>query len=241
VSEPRTLFVSDVHANPRERGTLDAFLTFLRGPAVGARALYVLGDLFETFLHRDDAARPGYRDVLEGLAALATAGTEVHYQAGNRDFPVEDVLRPLGIARLRDTAIVEVDGLRVLVTHGDLLCSRDRRYQAFRRVVRGRPLRTLSETLPAAALDAVAGGARAASKAETARKAYDDMGLDAGRIRRLLLRTDADALVCGHVHWGRAFRPEVEGRVRPVFVLGAWEDGANWLERTGQRWRFLHS
>lgn len=234
-----TLFVSDIHANPRHRATLDAFLAFLHGPAAGASTLYVLGDLFETFLHPDDAARDGYREVFDGMAALAAAGVDVAYQAGNRDFPVEDVLRPRGIRRLRDTEIVTVDGLRVLVTHGDLLCTRDIRYQAFRRVVRGRPLRTLAESLSPAALDTLAGGARAASKAETARKAYDDMGLDGGRVVRLLRRTDADALVCGHVHWGRAFRPEVEGRPRDVFVLGAWEDGANRLERSGGAWRFV--
>jgi UDP-2,3-diacylglucosamine pyrophosphatase LpxH len=65
------------------------------------------------------------------------------------------------------------------------------------------------------------------------------MGLDAGRVRRLLLREDADALVCGHVHWGVRHRMRVEGREREVFVLGAWEDGPNWLEREAGEWRFL--
>jgi len=134
---------------------------------------------------------------------------------------------------------VEVDGARVIVTHGDLLCTRDRRYQAFRRAVRGPAVRAIADAIPAGALAAIAGRARDASKAETARKAYEDMGLDAGRVRRLLLRGDADALVCGHVHWGVRHRMAVDGRERDVFVLGAWEDGANWLERAGGKWRFV--
>lgn len=158
---------------------------------------------------------------------------------GNRDFPLEGALRPLGIERLPDVARLVVDGARVIVTHGDLLCTRDRRYQAFRRTVRARPLGAVAGELPSAVLDALTARARAASKAETARKAYEDMGLDAGRVRRILLRQDADALVCGHVHWGVRHRMAVDGRARDVFVLGAWEDGANWLEREGGRWRFL--
>lgn len=239
MSAGRALFVSDVHATPDVPATLDAFLRFVAGPARGAASLYVLGDLFEAFLAPAQASRPGYAEVLAGLKRLARAGTAVSFLPGNRDFPLEAVLRPMGIPRLPDVARLDIGGARVVATHGDLLCTRDRRYQAFRRAVRGRPLRALAEGLPRRALDAVAGGARSASRAETARKAYDSMGLDAGRVRRLLLREDADALVCGHVHWGVRHRMEVDGRARDVFVLGAWEDGANWLQRQGGAWRFL--
>jgi UDP-2,3-diacylglucosamine hydrolase len=235
----RSVFVSDVHATPASPATLDAFLRFLAGPAREAETLYVLGDLFETFVAPEEAARPGVRDVIGGLRALGAAGTRVLFLPGNRDFPLEGVLRPLGIGRLPDMARLDVDGVRVLATHGDLLCTRDRRYQAFRRAVRARPLAAFAEALPAGALDRLAARAREASKAETSRKAYDTMGLDAGRVRRLLLREDADALVCGHVHWGVRHRMSVDGRPRDVFVLGAWEDGANWLERSGGEWRFL--
>jgi UDP-2,3-diacylglucosamine hydrolase len=240
MSAGRTLFVSDVHATPALPATRDALLRFLRGPARGAGALLVLGDLFETFVLPAEARRPPVAEVLEGLAALARDGTRVSFVPGNRDFGVDaGVLRPLGIERLPDTAAVEVDGLRVLVTHGDLLCTRDRGYLAFRRAVRGRALRAAAETLPEGFVDSLAAGARDASRRSTARKPYETMGLDAGRVRRLLLREDADALVCGHVHWGVRHRMAVDGRSRDVFVLGAWEDGPNWLERAGGEWRFV--
>ncbi len=234
-----SLFASDVHASPSAPATLEAFLRFLKGPAEEAQELFVIGDLFETFADARTAARPGYREVLDGLGALAKAGTRVAFIPGNRDFPLESVLKRLGIVRLPDTARVEVDGLRVLLTHGDLLCTQDHRYQAFRRAIRGRALRAVAASLPESAVERFAGGARNASQAETARKVYASMGLDAGRVRRLLQREEADALVCGHVHWGVRHRMAVEGRERDVFVLGAWEDGANWLERAGGAWRFV--
>ena len=234
----RSLFVSDVHASPSEPNTLDAFLKFLAGPAKGADEIFVLGDLFEAFPSPSHADRPGFREVLDGLGALAKKA-RVAFVPGNRDFPLEPRLRPLGIERLPDLARLDIDGRRVLLSHGDLLCTKDRRYQAFRRAIRARPLAALADAAPRAVLDRFADRARAASKAETARKAYETMGLDAGRVRRLLQREDADALVCGHVHWGVRHRMAVDGRERDVFVLGAWEDGANWLERDGGAWRFV--
>jgi UDP-2,3-diacylglucosamine hydrolase len=233
----RSLFVSDVHANPAERGTLDAFLGFLGGPARGADALFVLGDLFEAFPTPAHAARPGFREVLDGLGGLAKS-MRVAYLPGNRDFRMEPLLRDLGIERLPDLARLDVDGARVLASHGDLLCTRDRRYQAFRRAFRSRSLAALADAVPLSVMDRFADRARAESKAETARKVYETMGLDAGRVRRLLQREEADALVCGHVHWGVRHRMAVDGRDRDVFVLGAWEDGANWLERSAGAWRF---
>ena len=49
----------------------------------------------------------------------------------------------------------------------------------------------------------------------------------------LLRATDADALVCGHVHWGRRHRLEVDGVERDIVVLGAWDAGDATYARIG--------
>jgi UDP-2,3-diacylglucosamine pyrophosphatase LpxH len=51
------------------------------------------------------------------------------------------------------------------------------------------------------------------------------MGLDPLAVEHLLRAREADALVCGHVHWGRRHGIEVDGTVRDVVVLGAWDAG----------------
>lgn len=48
------LFVSDLHLDPSEPGIAAQFIEFLAGEARSARALYVLGDLFEAWLGDDD-------------------------------------------------------------------------------------------------------------------------------------------------------------------------------------------
>ena len=91
-------------------------------------------------------------------------------------------------------------------------------------MARTRFIRGVLRSLPAAAATRLGDAARKGSAMETATKAYGDMGLDAGSVAAMLRAHDADALVCGHVHWGQRFRIEVEGRERDVVVLGAWEE-----------------
>ena len=50
------------------------------------------------------------------------------------------------------------------------------------------------------------------------------MGLDPGAVAGVLRQFEADALVCGHVHWGQRFTLDVDGLARDVVVLGAWEE-----------------
>ena len=50
------------------------------------------------------------------------------------------------------------------------------------------------------------------------------MGLHPPAVAGLLRAHEADVLVCGHVHWGRCHRIEVEGTLRDVIVLSSWED-----------------
>ena len=49
-----TLFASDLHLDSESPWAIDAFIAFLEGPARGADALYLLGDLFEVWVGDDD-------------------------------------------------------------------------------------------------------------------------------------------------------------------------------------------
>ena len=81
--------------------------------------------------------------------------------------------------------------------------------------------------------------ARKGSAMETAAKAYGDMGLAPNAVASMLRVHDADALVCGHVHWGQRFRMDVDGRDRDVVVLGAWEIAPTYVALDGDGLRFV--
>jgi len=217
------VFVSDVHLTSADPAGIARFVRFLEGPAAEAGRLLVVGDLFDVWTTPAQAKDPGLAPVFASLSRLA-GRIDVGFVEGNRDFAASPDLAAAGVRRLADVVIVESHGRRVVATHGDRLCTRDVRYQAFRRVARTQTVRHLLRRASRRTADRIGTVARKGSAMETASKAHGDMGLDALAVASILRVHDADALVCGHVHWGRRFRIDVDGRPRDVVVLGAWED-----------------
>ncbi len=218
-----------MHLTASDPAGVERFVRFLDGPCAAAGRLVVVGDLFDVWVTPAQAREPSFRPVFERLRPLA-ARIDVGFVEGNRDFAATPELRRLGVRPLPDVVVVEAGRFRVVATHGDLLCTKDVRYQAYRRVARTAAVRHLLRKLPARAANGVGDAARKGSRMETAAKAYGDMGLAPRAVESILRRHDADALVCGHVHWGRRFRLELDGRDRDVVVLGAWEDCPSWAE-----------
>ena len=82
-----TLLLSDLHL-PNEASPLrDAFARFLTGPAREARAVYILGDLFEYWIG-DDVGMREYAAEVGELRTLRHHGVHIFFMPGNRDFVV---------------------------------------------------------------------------------------------------------------------------------------------------------
>jgi UDP-2,3-diacylglucosamine hydrolase len=81
-----TLFISDLHLRPEAPRLTEILFDLLRGPAAGAAALYVLGDLFEAWPGDDDADDPFNAPVIAAFRSLSESGIPLHFQHGNRDF-----------------------------------------------------------------------------------------------------------------------------------------------------------
>ena len=127
-----TLFISDLHLDDSRPAATEAFLAFLEREARDAEALYILGDLFEYWIGDDDDSAIATR-VANALRAYSQAGPRLFLMHGNRDFLLgERFSARVGATLLDDPAVVEEQGQRLLLMHGDSLCTRDVDYQAFR-------------------------------------------------------------------------------------------------------------
>lgn len=144
-------FISDAHLGLRidggeERET--ALLDFLAGISSRAARLFIVGDLFDFWIEYRRAIRPDYFPVLAALYDLARGGTEIHYCLGNHDFAVGDFIeKTIGITVHRESFRGEVQGRRILVTHGDDLRPGDRVNLVLRRIFRNPVLQTLYRAL----------------------------------------------------------------------------------------------
>jgi UDP-2,3-diacylglucosamine hydrolase len=88
-----TLFVSDLHIDASVPEITVQFLRLLENEARDAEALYILGDLFESWIG-DDAADADQLAAMGGIRALTAAGVPCFVMHGNRDFLLGSRLSP---------------------------------------------------------------------------------------------------------------------------------------------------
>ncbi|UNK57950.1 UDP-2,3-diacylglucosamine diphosphatase [Pseudoxanthomonas daejeonensis] len=224
-----TLFVSDLHLDPARPDVTALFLRFLREEATSAEALYLLGDLFEAWIGDDDPSETGDA-VAAGLRAVAEAGVPVYFIHGNRDFLVGgDYARRAGMRLLPDPAVVSLYGEPVLLMHGDLLCSDDVAYQAFRAQTRDPHWRAQFLSQPLAARQAFAAQAREASMARQKQMIEGDRAnfetvtdVTPATVEATLARYGVATLVHGHTHRPAVHPLQADGRQCRRIVLGDW-------------------
>lgn len=223
------LFVSDLHLDAASPQAVEAFLGLLAGEARGAQALYILGDLFESWIGDDDPD-PVRSRVCAALRALAAGGVPIFALHGNRDFLLGPGFEARsGCRLLPDPVITEIHGTRVLLTHGDLLCTGDAAYQELRSTVRGEPFRRRVAALSLAQRELLASAARAGSRAHTSTVHADIMDVDTGAIAALVRATKVECIVHGHTHRPAVHDSVLEGRPLRRIVLDAWYESGGML------------
>lgn len=227
----RYVFVSDVHLDAAAPDAQRQFLEFLRTQAAGARALYILGDLFESWVGDDDAG--GERAaVLDALRELTASGVACFLLHGNRDFLIgEDFCRQTGCQLLPDPVIAELEGERVLLTHGDALCTDDHAYQELRSIVRTPAWQRRFLRLPLSDRQLLANEARAGSRAHTARTIPKVMDVNTAAVTAAFEAARVRRIIHGHTHRPAVHDALVAGHPVQRIVLGAWYEQGSYLVR----------
>ena len=230
------LFVSDVHLDVSAPAATAQFLDFLGGEAARAEALYILGDLFEAWVGDDEADAQKER-VCRGLRALASSGIACFALHGNRDFLLgPGFTERSGCRLLEDPVIAELDGERVLLTHGDALCTDDHAYQELRTLVRTPQWQQRFLALPRAHRELLAEEARAGSRRHTARTVPDIMDVNPQAVAAAFRATRVRRMIHGHTHRPGVHRLEIDGAPAERIVLGAWYEQGSFLRHERGRY-----
>jgi UDP-2,3-diacylglucosamine hydrolase len=232
-----TLFISDLHLDGARPDITAQFLDFLEREARRARALYILGDLFEAWIGDDDPD-PDKRRVIQGLRAVTAGGVQTFLIHGNRDFLIgKRFCRETGIELLTDGTVIDLYGRRVLLMHGDLLCIDDHAYQRLRRIVRNPLVQFVLRNLSLRQRQRLAEKMREGSKEHIASMdiaAPEIMDVNQDEVRRTLARFRVDCIIHGHTHRPAVHELRIDGKPAQRIVLGDWyEQGSvlRWDER----------
>jgi UDP-2,3-diacylglucosamine hydrolase len=228
----KTLFISDLHLDPASPGIQQQFLAFLEGEARSARTLYILGDLFEVWLGDDDPA-PSSRAIVHALRALTDAGIPCFVMHGNRDFLIgERFCHETGARLIADGTVVEIHGERVLLLHGDVLCTDDVSYQRLRRIVRNPAVQWILKRLSLARRRALAQKMRAGSRMHVTNTAAEIMDVNAEAVTAAFRASGVGTMIHGHTHRPAVHSLVVDGAPVQRIVLGDWYAQGSVLERS---------
>ncbi|WIM06681.1 MAG: UDP-2,3-diacylglucosamine diphosphatase [Candidatus Nitricoxidivorans perseverans] len=234
------LFVSDLHLHPARPETARLFGEFLAGPAAGAQALYILGDLFDAWAGDDDLVVPFNAGICGAMRKASGSGTAIFLLPGNRDFLVgADFCAATGARLLPDEIVVDLDGTRALLLHGDTLCTDDADYQRFRATVRGAPWQRDFLALPWPERRARIERLRAHSEQEKQAKPREIMDVAAAAVVAAFRRHGVGRMIHGHTHRPARHVLDVDGRSCERWVLPEWSESGGYLACGAGEWRAL--
>ena len=213
-------FISDIHLSENNPHLTNAFKTFLNESKESCTHLFILGDLFEIWIGDDDDSSFN-QEIKKILTDFTSNGPKTFFMHGNRDFLVgEAFAKETGITILPDPYTLEINNQKVILSHGDFLCTDDINYIDFRNQVRDKDWqnnflkRTINERKQIAAT------LRKDSKEATSKKSNEITDVNNQSVEDFINEHQPDLFIHGHTH-----RPNIHdvGSSNRI-VLGDWGD-----------------
>jgi UDP-2,3-diacylglucosamine hydrolase len=215
------LFISDLHLSPAIPRTVAAFEHFVLVTADSADSVFVLGDLFDYWIG-DDTLKvdPFAARVAAVLHTLSERGIALYVMHGNRDFLLgKRFMRAAGAIWLPDPFVMTAFGSRIVLAHGDALCTADHKYQTFRRFARWRAVQLLFLAWPLRWRRALAERMRTTSDAGRSRPPSPLYDVTSESVAALFKSSKSTTMIHGHTH--RPARHDERGGTR--WVLPDWD------------------
>lgn len=225
----QTLFVSDLHIRPERPDITHRFVHFLENRAAGVERLYILGDLFDAWVGDDDPTQPNGH-IITSLRKRADAGTAIYFQQGNRDFLVgERFAGASGVQLLPDYSVIDLYGTPTLIMHGDLLCTDDVAYLAFRNKTRQREWQRKMLSKPLFLRLAISRWYRWRSHFHKRRKTMEIMDVNQAAVQNTMRQYRVTRLIHGHTHRPAVHAFDQDSTPAQRFVLSEWNSGGDVL------------
>lgn len=224
-----TLFISDLHLDPSTPAITNHFLSFLSETAIHADALYILGDLFEAYIGDDDP-HPFLQTIKNKLQAFTESGPPVYFMPGNRDFLVGRAFaKATGVQLITDPTCLDLYGKKIILMHGDSLCTLDQSHQRFRRITRNKFIQFLFLRLPLSFRQKLANQLRQESMQKNQQKSAVLMDVSQQAVIEEMTKHQVDTLIHGHTHRCATHEFQLNKMPAKRIVLDAWHDHGQYL------------
>lgn len=238
-------FISDAHLGLSNK-TVEArkeqlLLEFLDHASKDAFAIFILGDLFDTWFEYKTVIPRGYHRIISALDELVRKGVKLHYLAGNHDFWMDNFFSDeIGINVHFNEYTFLHEGKKFYLHHGDGFSEKDVGYKILKKVLRNKINIRLYKILHPDIGISLAKKISRLSRKHSSNKyiGNDELIL----IAKKIIEDGYDIVIMGHQH-----NPKIEKIENGIYVnLGDWithftyaemQDGEillkNWLNKNG--------
>jgi len=213
------LIIADLHLTQVEDEKVELFNQFCTEHASKVDQLFILGDLFNTWIG-DDISLNTYQSIAAILAKL-TKTTEVFVMAGNRDFLLSNTFEnETGCKIIKEPHLLHHNEKNYLLIHGDSLCTDDVDYQKLKKVLRNSIIQFIFLQLPKKLRLKLTGQLRKKSIEAQSYKSEKIMDVNQLAIDKLMINYPDTDIIHGHTH--RQNTHIMESYTR--YVLGDWKN-----------------
>ncbi|MDX1763407.1 MAG: UDP-2,3-diacylglucosamine diphosphatase [bacterium] len=132
-------FIADAHLSDGDQGRQRMLIDFLEAHRGEMERLVILGDLFDFWFGFPGYINPAYRPLCDTLLSLTQDGVGLVYLEGNHDFAMGPFFEErLGGEVYPGHHMLDLDGRRLYLAHGDMINPSDVFYRLYRRLLKNK-------------------------------------------------------------------------------------------------------
>ncbi len=226
-------FISDLHLCEERPDLTALFSKYMAEVAPKSQELYVLGDLFESWIGDDDDSE-FVESIIQQFKAYSDSSKKLYFQHGNRDFLLaEEFAKKTGGVIIDEIHSLAIGEQNAILMHGDSLCWDDVEYLEFRKMVRSDVWQQQLLSQPLAVRRAIAADLRQKSKNAQENKAESITDVHPKAVEEALAEHNATILIHGHTHRPDFHDLEVDGKHCQRIVLSDWGEKGQYLTING--------
>ena len=223
-----TIFISDLHLCSTAPEVTKLFLQFAQTITPETDALYILGDLFQ-FWAGDDNCSP-FNEQIKDLLKKISGKIPVYLMPGNRDFLLGEVFaKESGCILLADPCAINLYGKTTLLTHGDILCTKDIKYRMFRSFIRIPYGIKIFMNLPLGVRLWIANNMQKYSSKTKPLKNKNILAAQPEATKKLLTKFNSKQIIHGHTHIAEIEEFVMDAERARRISLGEWDKQADIL------------
>ena len=240
-------FLSDLHIRDEQEEKSQKLLLFLSSLAKGEREathLFLVGDIFDLWLHAHIYFVDRYPKIIRAIRAVLSKGIQVHYFEGNHDLYLHGFWQQdVGVRVHEGPAFFNLGKKKCRVEHGDLMNPHDRGYLFLKSFLQSSPVKFSIKYLPGAMVGWVGERASQLSRSYGAtpdREHEHQMNELMGQYaQNMIQKTPFDYLIVGHTHVRQIQNFRHQGNSVFAINLGSWFEGAQVLHLHDEGHQFI--